>query len=789
MGCGSSSHSEASAKDGLKSALLPSSPTDAVKRIVDSNLDVNTPDSATGELPLILAAQVRSTAEAFTTLLAAGANARGCAGTDGKPILFVLADWQDQARSAAVAELLIQHGLDVDASSSVVEFETALLTALKAFNLPLARVLIAAGAQVTVMDHAGNTPLHVAAAIADMDMVGAILQKSGDATTRNCDDLSPIMSARLGVIGRGLYLQEEQNLHWTPHEKIAWDYSHPMFPRNHEVAAVLALSAGDPFSLTDAIEGAWLDLQAPPEKQPEQVHPDIMKAINALVHALQRELRKGLETKDADRLEAGLEMLWYAGVAQLPEEERAIKLLTRMRLERAINSRSEQELKQALLSATQYGQEASPMFKPAQEVLDKVLEERRLENLAEQLVSAISQQDLSAVHAIIKSGAAGLSDLPEYQQGQAFLEQAVKHEFQRAVASCDRRAAEAVCARTRLYSLQHLPEYQKYINLKKEQNLRELQDATASPTEDSLKAALRTALTDPDLVSIGSCDGAAYKEAVKAFRDVLSLPLVPDKEQLVKLVTQGHSDVVRKNLDSKLLQTAFQMLFDMTHRGVRTKDRRTSLPKRLLVKEVVVVQNSENLFRYIRRRERIRKELASVTQTLSLGLLGNPQVCKTFEMLPDGRQFHTVWQEVDELTSNVIDPDINEFYLFHGTTAESAAAITEGDFRLDLAGTNAGTLYGRGVYFAECASKSDEYAKADSRGLLPMLVCRVTLGRVLYTAEEYPKTAPLVKQCTTGTHHSVLGDREKCRGTFREMIVYDKDQAYPEFVVWYAREF
>merc|ERR1719183_894060 len=162
-----------------------------------------------------------------------------------------------------------------------------------------------------------------------------------------------------------------------------------------------------------------------------------------------------------------------------------------------------------------------------------------------------------------------------------------------------------------------------------------------------------------------------------------------------------------------------------------------------------------------------------------LGNVTSKEVCKTFIRLPDGRQFHNVWQEADDLTRDVIDPSINEFYLFHGTSPEAAASITEGEFRLDLAGTNAGTLYGRGVYFAESATKSDEYAKQDERGLYPMLICRVTLGRILYTDEEYPSSSKLINQCTSGTHHSVLGDREKCRGTFREMIVYDTDQAYP----------
>merc|ERR1712216_461037 len=170
----------------------------------------------------------------------------------------------------------------------------------------------------------------------------------------------------------------------------------------------------------------------------------------------------------------------------------------------------------------------------------------------------------------------------------------------------------------------------------------------------------------------------------------------------------------------------------------------------------------------------------------SLGNLSSPEACKTFGHLPKGQRFHTIWQEAGDITRDVIDPCINEFYLFHGTSPAAAAAITEADFRLDLAGTNAGTLYGRGIYFAESATKSDEYAKQDGRGWYPMLICRVTLGRLLYTDEDYPNTSKLVKQCTSGSHHAVLGDREKCRGTFREMIVYDSDQCYPEFLVWYG---
>ena len=36
-------------------------------------------------------------------------------------------------------------------------------------------------------------------------------------------------------------------------------------------------------------------------------------------------------------------------------------------------------------------------------------------------------------------------------------------------------------------------------------------------------------------------------------------------------------------------------------------------------------------------------------------------------------------------------------------------------------------------------------------------------------------------------YDSLLGDREKARGTFREFVVYDKDQIYPEYAIIYRR--
>ena len=54
---------------------------------------------------------------------------------------------------------------------------------------------------------------------------------------------------------------------------------------------------------------------------------------------------------------------------------------------------------------------------------------------------------------------------------------------------------------------------------------------------------------------------------------------------------------------------------------------------------------------------------------------------------------------------------------------------------------------------------------------------------------QIPQVDGLVNSVTkTHEYHSVLGDREKCRGTFREYIVYDNAQVYPEWIIWYQRQ-
>jgi len=131
----------------------------------------------------------------------------------------------------------------------------------------------------------------------------------------------------------------------------------------------------------------------------------------------------------------------------------------------------------------------------------------------------------------------------------------------------------------------------------------------------------------------------------------------------------------------------------------------------------------------------------------------------------------------------------NEFLMFHGTKPEAADSIASKHF--DMAFACKTGLFGAGLYFAESSSKSDEYVKPDAEGRFPMIICRVTLGRINYCPHKDPITDPgrekLESSCLSGDYHSVLGDRKKAKNTYREFIVYDHYQVYPHFIVWYNR--
>ena len=103
-----------------------------------------------------------------------------------------------------------------------------------------------------------------------------------------------------------------------------------------------------------------------------------------------------------------------------------------------------------------------------------------------------------------------------------------------------------------------------------------------------------------------------------------------------------------------------------------------------------------------------------------------------------GHVLNNIKTDQMDLHSGESDKDSNTVWLFHGTSTEAAALITRGDFLVDKAGSNAGTLYGRGIYLAESCSKSDEYSRENADGHRCILLCRAVLGNILYNDEVSP---------------------------------------------------
>jgi len=236
--------------------------------------------------------------------------------------------------------------------------------------------------------------------------------------------------------------------------------------------------------------------------------------------------------------------------------------------------------------------------------------------------------------------------------------------------------------------------------------------------------------------------------------------------------------------ESREVRDAMQQIFDKTWKDQWTRDRgrdSKGVPKF----EVVAVQRNENpkiWAQYYTFREQLASKIAASGGTEKYD-------AKTASMVRG--QADAV--EADRfIERGGLREDVNEFYLLHGTKPSAAKAICDSDFLITKAGSNAGTLYGPGLYFAEASTKSDEYSADDKDGifanLFGIIVCRVTCGAINYTDEVTPSTQSLVDSVLQKrTHHSILGDREKCRGTYREFIIFDNQQVYPEFVVLYRR--
>ncbi|CAE8708449.1 unnamed protein product [Polarella glacialis] len=243
--------------------------------------------------------------------------------------------------------------------------------------------------------------------------------------------------------------------------------------------------------------------------------------------------------------------------------------------------------------------------------------------------------------------------------------------------------------------------------------------------------------------------------------------------------------VAQKNL------AIFQELMDTTYRPIPTQDRpcpkgtcgkvrggcpcvrpggSPGLPSGYKVKRVIRIEDSGMFERYSQRLGKIRRS-RGFAKALAPSL---------FTQEPNRERFADVLAPLDS--------SLNEAYLWHGTTVRRGLAIAQDDFSLRFAGSGAGSMYGEGLYFAESCTKADEYSQAEPgghyEGTHALLLCRACLGKFFYVTDRDPGAKQRVE---SGEFDSTVGDRAASAKTYREVVLYDPDQVYPEYVILYDR--
>ena len=129
--------------------------------------------------------------------------------------------------------------------------------------------------------------------------------------------------------------------------------------------------------------------------------------------------------------------------------------------------------------------------------------------------------------------------------------------------------------------------------------------------------------------------------------------------------------------------------------------------------------------------------------------------------------------------------NVFEKLLFHGTRKTDPVEILKSDEGFDMRFSNAG-LWGTGVYFADRAKYSDDYAycdPSDENGeVKQMFIARVLIGKSCCLERDKSLKMPPVDKVTEERFDSIRGKI----GETGIYIVYDNGKSYPEYLVKYS---
>ena len=151
----------------------------------------------------------------------------------------------------------------------------------------------------------------------------------------------------------------------------------------------------------------------------------------------------------------------------------------------------------------------------------------------------------------------------------------------------------------------------------------------------------------------------------------------------------------------------------------------------------------------------------------------------------------------DDLTDELDAPRVESFHglalneaiLFHGIPVDIVDRLLLQGLDPRRAGSNAGKMFGSGIYLADLSSKSDIYTTPNENGERCILCVRTCLGEAYKaTARDETMTIPPERDDGRGPLNSVVALRRGAEGgavEHREFIVYKEAQLLPQYAVWY----
>ncbi|XP_033880679.3 protein mono-ADP-ribosyltransferase TIPARP-like [Acipenser ruthenus] len=122
-----------------------------------------------------------------------------------------------------------------------------------------------------------------------------------------------------------------------------------------------------------------------------------------------------------------------------------------------------------------------------------------------------------------------------------------------------------------------------------------------------------------------------------------------------------------------------------------------------------------------------------------------------------------------------------ERHLFHGTTTDAVDRICKNNFDPRVSGKN-GSVYGRGSYFAQNASYSNDFAKPTKDGFQYMFLAKVLVGKKDTGKSGYNRPPPLLPENPKSDLYDSCVNNPTDPTIF---VIFDSCQCYPYYLIKY----